>query len=82
VIICLVYTHANFIQYVALKACDWIPESELKVAQYAWHDKYPGVVVYEHQASLVGGLPKCTVRRYVGSDDSKKDVVYQVFTFP
>jgi hypothetical protein len=66
---------------VALKACDWIPESELEVQQYAWHDKYPGVVVYEHQASLIGGLTKRIVRRYVASDDSKKDAAYQVVRF-
>jgi hypothetical protein len=64
---------------VVLKACDWIPESEVETTQYAWHDKYPGVVVYEHQASLVGGLSKCIVRRYMASDDSKKDAAYQVF---
>ena len=63
---------------MTLKACDWIPESELEVAQYGWHNKYLGVVVYEQQVSLVGGLKQCTIRRYIASDDNNKDAAYQV----
>jgi hypothetical protein len=80
-ILYLVYTLTQLLQYMILKACDWIPESELEAAQYTWHDKYSGVVVYEQQVSLVqGGLDKCIVRRYIAPDDSEKDAAYQVLT--